>query len=328
MRKNVIDAGGGVAEEQAWQEYWAGGDGGDAVGGPQRRKLAAHWAGLFTSKPDAPQHPLVVDIAAGRGAALKGVMEALAHRGRFLALDFSPAAVRSAGAELPGIIAAAADAARLPLADHSVDAAISQFGIEYAGLPAFSEAARIVRPGGQFCSISHYRGGAIDAECAENERLLLLVGQGGLLSAARATLDASFAARSQGSANPLDARLEAVFASAFVHAKKAVDDAPPSAARATLDRFLGDLMRLLARRIAYEAKDALGWIEGMKASLDAYLRRMQSMRASALGADEVADVERRFSAAGLGDFRAEPLRLEDNKAPAAWVIEARRPPRA
>jgi SAM-dependent methyltransferase len=315
-----------VAEEQAWQEYWAGGEGPEAVGGPQRARLRSTWAGLLMSPEiDTGETPVVVDIAAGRGAALKNAMEVFGPGGSFLAFDFSMAAARSAAAALPGSVAAAADAACLPLADRSVDLAISQFGIEYAGVTAFAEAARIVGSNGRFCSISHYRGGAIDAECAENERLLLEVKLNGLTISAHATLDASFAARSRRDTNPIDARLDAKFASAFARMKKFVGAAPPSAARATLERFLADLMRMSARRMAFDAKDALGWIDGMEASLDAYLRRMQSMRASALGAAEISEIERRFSEAGLAGFRAEPLRLDDDKAPAAWVIEARRP---
>lgn len=315
-----------MAKEQAWQEYWEGGEGPEAVGGPQRARLAATWALLLRGQPiRASGAPVVADIAAGRGAALKNAIEAFGARGSFVALDFSPAAARSAAAALPGSIAAAADAACLPLADRSIDLAISQFGIEYAGLSAFTEAARIVHAKGRFCSISHYRGGAIDAECAENERLLLEVKLNGLTISAHATLDASFAARSRRDANPIDARMDAKFASAFARTKKSVDAAPPSAARATLERFLADLMRMSARRMAFDAKDALGWIDGMEASLDAYLRRMQSMRASALGTAEISEIGRRFSEAGLAGFRAKPLILDETRPPAAWVIEARRP---
>jgi len=314
-----------MAEEQAWQEYWTGGDGGDAVGGAQRHKIAACWASFFAAHPAAAPHPVVVDIAAGRGAALKSAIDALAGQGFFLALDYAADAVADARRALGRISAAAADAKFLPLRDRSVDFAISQFGMEYAGPEAFAEAARILAPGGWFCALSHYRGGAIDLECAENERLLAMLARARLFAAARATLEASFSRRSRRDPKPIDLAIDSAFAGALARALSAVRAAPQSAAKTTLERFLSDMTRLSARRFAYEPSDAYAWLAGMENSLDAYRKRMQSMRAAALDADGVGAIREKFSLAGLLEFRAEPLILDDNRPPAAWVIEGRRP---
>ena len=314
-----------MAEEEAWQEFWAGGDGGAAVGGAQRHKLAARWADFFADAPRARASPLIVDIAAGRGVALAAAMRALGGAGTFLALDYSAAAAAAAQRALSPAIAAAADAARLPLRDRCADAVISQYGVDYAGPGAFSEAARILAPGGRFCAISHYRGGAIDAECAENERLIAAAAGPALFTAARRALAESFRRRDRGAAQPGDPGLDRACAAAIDGASQTIAAAQPSAAKATLARFLDDLARLSARRLAYEAKDALGWLAGMEASLGAYLKRMRSMRAAALDPASIDRIGARFAQSGLVDFHAEPLRLDDNRAPAAWVIEARRP---
>ncbi|MFN3958380.1 MAG: methyltransferase domain-containing protein [Parvularculaceae bacterium] len=314
-----------MAQEKAWQDYWTGGDGDEAVGGPHRHKLAARWTDFFAALASAARAPLVVDIAAGRGAALRNAMTALGGSGMFLALDYSPAAAASAQRALSPAMAAAADAGALPLADRCADAVISQFGVEYAGFVAFAEAARILAPGGRFCSISHYRGGAIDAECAENERLILAACAPPLFEAARRALAESFRRRARGAPDLVDPALERALAEQIGASAATVRTAPPSAARATLERFLPDLSRLSARRLAFEATDALGWLDGMEASLGAYLGRMTSMRAAALDQDAVARVASSFSDRGLVDVRANPLFLDDNRPPAAWVIEAGRP---
>ncbi len=314
-----------MAEEQAWQEYWAGGDGGEAVGGAHRHKFAAQWAGFFADYPKDDPPRLVVDVASGRGVALRAAMTALGGAGTFLALDYSPAAAASAQRALSPALAAAADAGALPLRDRCADAVISQFGIEYAGLSAFGEAARVIAPRGRFCSISHFRGGAIDAECAENERLVSAAAGEALFNVARRALEESFRRRDSGAAMTSDAALDRALAEAVGTAAVAVRDAPPSAAKATLERFLPDLARLSARRLAYDAKDALGWIDGMAESLGAYLKRMQSMRAAALEEAALTRIAGAFADSGLVDFRAAPLKLADNHPPAAWVIEARRP---
>lgn len=314
-----------MAQVTAWDDYWSGAGGFEAVGGGQRHKLAGRWRAFFTetgSSRAAP--PVVIDIAAGAGAAIAAAASARGD-GLFVALDFSVAAVRSACAADRLILGAASDAAQLPLRDRCADFVISQFGLEYAGEGAFAEAARVLAPGGRYGSISHYAGGAIDLECAENERLLGAVGNGGLFAGARRTLAASFAQRSRRDPAPIDRALDAPFASALAAAMSAVRAAPPSAARSTLERFLNDLTRLSARRFAYEPSEALGWIDGMEAALGAYLKRMRSMRASALDRAKIDAIAAQFGAAGLTGFTAEPLYLDDAKPPAAWVLEARRP---
>ncbi len=315
-----------MAEELAWAEYWGGAVGAEAVGGPQRHKLAAHWADFFNhARRLARPSPVIIDIAAGAGVALTAAVNAFEGAGLFVALDYSAAALGSAGKARVQFAGVAADAATLPFSGGAADIVISQFGIEYAGSVAFADAARVLRSGGSFCAISHFSGGAIDAECAGNERLLISVREMRLSYAARAALQESYARQKRRDPAPTDPTREAELTANFVAAGNLVRAAPPGAARATLERFLTDLARLCARRFAFEPAEALGWIEGMEASLGAYLKRMQSMRASALDRSGIDAIEAQFCAAGLTGFRAAPLHLDDNRPPAAWVIEARRP---
>lgn len=94
----------------------------------------------------------VLDICCGTGDLSRAI---LARRGRrVVACDFSPAMLAQARRKLarPGRAAILqADALRLPLADGSVDAAASAFGLRNLADPAagLAEMVRVVRPGGR-----------------------------------------------------------------------------------------------------------------------------------------------------------------------------------
>jgi SAM-dependent methyltransferase len=291
-----------------------------------RRKLGAVWAQTLAASPDGQRTPpLVVDVAAGAGFALRAAYHALKGRGRFFAVDYSAAAVATATGGREAFLGFAADASVLPLAHQCADLVISQFGIEYAGERAFADAARILAPAGRFCSISHLAGGAIEQECAENERLLFGVQKLAVIQAARTTLAASYTRQPKSDPQPIDRAKEAAFEAALAEARSMVRVAQPLAARATVERFLQDLRRLCTRRFAFAPDEAIAWLDGMDASLSAYLKRMQSMRASALDRQKIEAIASQFFGSGLAGFDARTLSLDESKPPAAWLITAFRP---
>lgn len=316
-------------EESAWAEFWAGGESDQAVGGRHRERLAEAWRVFFRVR-STPPGAIALDIAAGTGAAMRVAAEVFAGpmptRPLLIATDFSAHAVGGALRTVGAAVGFVSDAARLPLADRSVAVAISQFGIEYAGTGAFSEAARILAPGGRFMSISHYAGGAIDAECAENARLLDAIERSGVNHASHNALSITYQRRARSGGSLTDDVAEKQLQKAMQAASAAIQEAPRSAARDALVRFIGDLSTLCARRLAYNQSDAIGWINGMSASLGAYGKRMQSMRASALDGAHIDRIGAVFADAGLAGFTAEPLILDAGKPPAAWVIRAERLP--
>ncbi|GAB4522430.1 MAG: hypothetical protein Kow00133_10000 [Amphiplicatus sp.] len=311
-----------------WQDFWQGGGKADqALGGAaQRAFLDRFWTAFFEDASVRPR-PVVIDVAAGSGAVIARAQRLLSARGvspLCLAVDYAPAAAAALRREAPGVLALVADAARLPFGDSAADIVVSQFGIEYAGSTAFAEAARMLARGGVLRAVAHYRGGAIDAECAENARLLKAVDETGLVVCARAALTATYE-RLARNARPLaDSRAEAALRTGAQKAAKAIAAAPNFAAKATLERFLGDLDRLSARRIAFEPSEALAWLDGMAASLAAYRQRMEAMQAAALDRRRVDAVLQTFADAGLVDISAQPAAFINGAEPAAWLIGARR----
>lgn len=303
-----------------WQDYWANGGRGDiAIGAQTQRKfLAAHWRAIFSVRPQR-SNSAIVDVAAGDGAALSIAKQCLdedGRRARLLALDAAPAAIAAALKNIPGAIGAAADAASLPLADDSAALVVSQFGLEYAGLASFAEAARVLDKDGAFSAICHFQGGMIDSECAENARLLSLMRDYELMPTARAAF-ADFYAKSL-ACGEREERFR-VAAQEFIGVLLV---APESAAKRFLTRIMNDLAHMNARRRAYEPQQILEWFDQTESMLALYLQRMESMRTAALSTDDVGQIAEMFAAAGYRAFDARPVSFVENGATAAWRIEA------
>lgn len=120
----------------AYEQHWA-------------PALHRHAQDLVASLP-APgdsEPRVVVDVAIGSGALVPALLAAAGPAGRLLTLDRSRGMLLRSSPEVPRI---QADAARLPLADRSVDAVVQAFVLFL--LPdatlAVAEAARVLRPGG------------------------------------------------------------------------------------------------------------------------------------------------------------------------------------
>lgn len=303
-----------------WHDYWAEGGAGDRViaHGDERKALSSHWRSVFQDRTAGPA--TIIDIASGDGAAIKFAREHVGPSATLLAFDISPTAVKSAVDRIPGAHGAAADAARLPLANRSADVIVSQFGVEYAGEAAFAEAARVLKRDGVFSCVSHYRGGQIEAECAENERVLNALAQSQVILRARDALAASYAARPRAYADP---SAERALRDAAQGLTNELPSAPNLAAKRAVSFFLGELAAMSVRRLAYEPNEALQWLDTHAASFASYAERMRSMRAAALDSRTVLRISEAFAAHGFGSFKAEPMRLDDGPAFAAWRIEAR-----
>lgn len=308
-----------VSDAAAWRDYWAGdSDNSQALGGREAQRLHADWRAFFSEM--LPSNGAVIEIASGTGSVLRTVADLTPNR-QLLALDISFDAVALAQrslAEVRGVVCSA-DAA--PLASGCAAVIVSQFGLEYAGRAAFSEAARLMAPGGHFRAVAHLAGGAIEDECAANARLLEKVERSGVYAAAHRALEATFALRGKGHERATGADLEKAFGASIQIAMRDVADAPDIPARASLQRFLQDLGRLSQRRLAFDERDALGWIDGMRGSLSAYRLRMTSMSAAALSDADARDIAGIFAAAGFDNFSAAPLAFRNDRA-AAWVISA------
>jgi SAM-dependent methyltransferase len=86
------------------------------------------------------------------------------------------------------------DARSIPLQSETFDIVTSQFGVEYAGVEAIEEAARLLAPGGCLALVLHIREGRIHGECAASLDAITRVQESGFIPLAIAMFRTGFAA--------------------------------------------------------------------------------------------------------------------------------------
>lgn len=312
----------------AWAAYWTGASGDDAaVRSPESAaRLDRYWSQTLAARLDGLDSISHLELACGSGAVTRALVGAARQAGvdtpRLVCSDYARTAVAQAlstlARERPA--GAVADASRPPFAAGSFDLITSQFGIEYAGMEAFTAALPLLAKGGALIALVHIAEGPIASECRANLDLLraeqevgLVAGMARLLRMAR-KVDAG-----KGNASAL-ARQEAALSDAINAVRQKVLAAPQGPARDLLQRLIQDMVTLYQRRQAYAPRDADGWLEHQTAELESYAARMRSMLDAALSE---ADIETlRAGAAQAGDFALEVGRLafEEGGPACAWTI--------
>ena len=312
-------------EPGAWEAYWRLTREASALkdGGPQDEALARFWRAVLARI--AGRLPIrVLDVACGNGAVTSAAYEAASGPAGALeaiGTDRAGAAIAAYRGRFPGVLAAVADAARLPFPDLSFDVVASQFGIEYAGLPAFGEAARLVAPGGLLAAVIHMAGGAIHRECLASRTAMARVAASGILPAAREVFHRGAAvARGQGSRSAFreaDARL----AVAVRQVEGVLGEFGAAVAGGTVHRLYGDLAHMYGRLAAYDPAEVAAWADRMTREIVAYEGRMAAMLEAAVDAAGVDEAASRCTAQGLVVLAREQLHAgPDGGVPAAWVL--------
>jgi SAM-dependent methyltransferase len=122
----------------------------DRIMGPAQFDTYA--ADLVRRLPEAPRGG-VLEIACGTGIVARRLRQRLAPQVRLVCTDISGAMLDFARAKVAGDIEwKIADAAALPFRDAEFDAAVCAFGVMFVPdkKAAFSEARRVLQPGGSF----------------------------------------------------------------------------------------------------------------------------------------------------------------------------------
>ncbi len=314
-----------------WENYWNGaGDQGDArdaavTGAGRSEAFQSAWR-LFFDHINIEQNDggmRLMDLACGGGVVTDNAISVLTTPrlacSCLVGVDYSSSAARrysvkfsrSGAALAVGVVG---DALALPFESGSVDVAVSQFGLEYAGAAAVAEASRLVAVKGRIMCLTHYQSGAIDRECRANLRIADAIISSDTLGIARTLFDKPEAS---GAEQKLTHVLQSLIGLA--------DESPASAGSRLLTRLRLDLTRLAARRAAFSPNEAIGWIDANAAEISMYRDRMQSMTGAALEKKQISDVVEQWKANGLEV--EEPVAIETAEAPtpSAWRLSARRP---
>ena len=194
----------------AWDEYWrlTAEAAAHKGGGPQDEVLERFWTGFFKGALSRTSGRRLLDLACGSGAVARFALAASASDGQapsVVGVDNSLAALNELVKRSAPVFAVVADIKRAPFADCLFDIVASQFGLEYAGMEAVEEAARLVARGGMFAAVLHLKGGAIYRECATNLEAIEGVRASEILPAPKDAFKAGLAAR-QGRGSESDFR--------------------------------------------------------------------------------------------------------------------------
>jgi len=311
---------------ESWDTYWrdAEYDSAYTSGGIGHPLIQSFWKDYFQAVQAAYDAPKIIDIASGNGAVIE--CAASSFRGRppdLTCLDISASAIEMLEQRFPSVQTVIADANEIPLDSAGFDIATSQFGIEYGGLGAIIEVARLIAPGGQLAFLMHNQGGSIYQECAANLDAVEKMQQAQFVPLAIAMFEKGFAAcrgadraEYEAAANelaPAVRTLESIMTQYGTHI-----------AGDLVMRLYDDVGTIHEQIQHYEPSEVLDWLNGLEERIRAFAGRMASMSAAAIDDTTFDQLCERLRKRGFTTLRAQALAEPDQRLPLAWVLIARK----
>jgi SAM-dependent methyltransferase len=312
---------------ESWDKYWhgTGTTGAFSAGGVSHPAVQVFWGDFFQSVAKRYSPPRIVDIATGNGAVLQTALQVLGDESLAMTcVDISDAAIENAKQRFPTVTGIVSDATSIPLDDGSFDIVTSQFGVEYAGTDALTEAARLVAPGGALGFLMHIENGSVHKECQDSLAAIDALRETNFVALAIELFRNGFAAVKGADRTPYDAA-GSQFAPAVAAAEKIMNDFGTDVAGGTIARLYEDVAQIHSRMPNYDPEEVLGWLGGMDAELLAYAKRMSSMISTVTSRTGIELVCKQLKHAGLKIGMANELLFADEELPLAWALIATRP---
>ena len=308
---------------QGWTHYWREGWAASCVPSSERaaREIREQWIRWFA---DLPNGSRLLDLGTGNGILLAHAAAAAQRQGKRFSLtgvdlaDIDPARWLSslpAGLRQARFLGGVA-AERLPLADRAFDAAVSQYGLEYAELePALAEVERILAPGGRLLWLAHAEDSSVVRQNrSQGEQAAYLLAPGSPLHAMRRFV----AERRRGRAPKRTAK---ELAAALAKAEQYCNAHPP----ADLVREVCTVIADTARRWqAYRLEDLDRMLSDSRSRLQAHRQRMSDLTAAILSPARLETVRRRLRRPAWQEISMAELRVGASASSVGMLIEARR----
>ena len=309
---------------ESWDTYWRGARGSAPCGGEgsSHRLVLSFWDEFFKTVQAEYNAPSIIDIASGGGAVLEranGVFGG--HLPDFTCLDVSAAAIGMIRERFPGARGIVADARATPLAAASYDVATSQFGIEYAGLEAVDEIARLIAPAGKLALLLHNREGGIYRQCAASLDAIERMRSARFIPYSMAMLEKGFAASRGGDRAQYEAAAKRL-APAVREMESIMRDHGRHVADGTIVGLYDEVKRIVSRLQRYEPSDVLNWLKNLDREMPTYAGRMASMCEVAIDAETFSKLRDRVRAQGYTIVRGDAL--ADGPQALAWALVATR----
>lgn len=310
-----------------WDAYWqhrqpAG------ISGLHEMALGQFWSRIFDrAHANATGTLHVLDIGCGDGVVARLASAFGGARKpdvdlRVWGMDYSHAALADVRRRAPQISCIAGDAAHLPFRDGTFDLVTSQFGIEYAEPGALCEAARLLRPRGVLATAMHVRGGGIYRECRINRQAVEEVRECNLLGLFQQLVEAFHRARQGVTGKAAFDAAYGKFVEAVTRTEHLLQRWGRAVASGMVFRLYSDVVRMVQRLQAFEARELIAWAELMARELGNYSRRMTTMLDAALSREMIESVTARLRGNGLNIQLRNLLRIGDRSVPVAWMVAA------
>lgn len=297
-----------------WSDYWKhdGAEGEVFVNsiGERPDYITEYWANVF--RESAASHR-VIDIASGAGSIYDGLSNKKQMSLSLHATDLSEAALKILEKRINSASVYVCSSLELPFDDRSFDLVVSQFGLEYSGVEAFNEAARLVGPSGHLAILSHYRDGYIDQR---NKSFLagakLALSSGYIETAIDLTKAIFTGSKAQ------VRKAEPPFIAAQLVLAKSFDIHPEG-----IHRHLYFGYREMYMKVQnYHAQDIIDWLQAMKKDIKKNIQKVTKIREVSLTEDDVRGIESILLRHGLSSIRIDPLKIPDTERIVAWSITA------
>jgi len=309
---------------ESWDTYWrdAEYDAAYTSGGIDHPLIQSFWKEYFRAVQAAYDAPKIIDIASGNGAVIECAESSFGGQLPDLTcLDISTSAIEMLEQRFPNVQTVIADANQIPLDSAGFDIATSQFGIEYAGLEAIIEVARLLAPGGQLAFLMHNQGGSIYQECAASLDAIERMQKAEFISSAITMFEKGFAACRGADRAEYEAAARQL-APAVRTLESILTQYGTHIAGDLVMRLYDDVGTIHEQIQHYEPSEVLNWLDRLEDQLQAFAGRMASMRDAAIDSATFRQLCEQLRKQGFTTLRAEALVEPDRPLPLAWVLVA------
>ncbi len=300
---------------QEWSSYWA--DNASTSGevfvnakGETHPELAQWWRDTFTTLPKSGR---LIDLACGAGSVFQHIPTE--HSYELHGADISTQALSQLKELFPSVNRHQCPADSLPFADGEFDVVVSQFGVEYAGMEGFHEAARVVGPGGSLVIVSHLEESFIDGRNRDHLYNAQVIVECDFIPRARALIAAMFSG---------DQEKTQRAANAFTPSEQALAKAVKRLPEGIHAHLYFGFKQLFERRVDYHLKDITQWLKDMADDVDRNILRLESMCQAARSEPEIRGFVEKLRESGWVSAQYETLRISNHNQPLAWIIKGQK----
>ena len=308
----------------SWNAYWqgTGAIGAFSSGGANHPAILAFWNDFFNSIKQTYANPSLLDIASGNGAVIERALEVFEGTPiQISCADVSEAAISNIQSRFESVEGLVTDARSISLPDGAFQLVTSQFGVEYAGPEAITEATRLLADGGQLALLMHSESGSIHQECSANLDASTRFRDSDFIPAAYALFKTGFEAVRGADRQPYDEAGKRL-APAIQEAEEIMKQFGQGVADDTIAKLYGDVARIHGEIQQYDPEEVLSWLNKMETELDTYIGRMSSMVQAALNEDEFDRLCADLTGQDCRVSQAGPLLVLGNDIPLAWALLA------